>query len=130
MITMHRFTMHLEGGLCMKISKELLKGSTTTLILSLLNSKQMYGYEIIKELESKSNGIFSFKEGTIYPILHSLEEKDLIVSYWGEGTGKRKRKYYKINNQGKEFIQEKKEEWYVFKNAVDEVLSGEKIVWD
>ncbi|MCK1994731.1 PadR family transcriptional regulator [Peribacillus muralis] len=114
----------------MKISKELLKGSTTTLILSLLNSKPMYGYEIIKELESKSNGIFSFKEGTIYPILHSLEEKELILSYWGEGTGKRKRKYYKINNQGKEFIQEKKEEWSVFKNAVDEVLSGEKIVWD
>ncbi len=127
---MHRFTMHLEGGLFMKISKELLKGSTTTLILSLLNSKPMYGYEIIKELESKSNGIFSFKEGTIYPILHSLEEKELIVSYWGEGTGKRKRKYYKINNQGKEFILEKKEEWSVFKNAVDEVLSGEKIVWD
>jgi PadR family transcriptional regulator, regulatory protein PadR len=127
---MHRFTMHLGGGLFMKISKELLKGSTTTLILSLLNSKPMYGYEIIKELESKSNGIFSFKEGTIYPILHSLEEKELIVSYWGEGTGKRKRKYYKINDQGKEFIQEKKEEWSVFKNAVDEVLSGEKIVWD
>lgn len=127
---MHRFTMHLEGGLFMKISKELLKGSTTTLILSLLNSKPMYGYEIIKELESKSNGIFSFKEGTIYPILHSLEEKELIVSYWGEGTGKRKRKYYKINNQGKETIVEKKEEWSVFKNAVDEVLSGEKIVWD
>jgi PadR family transcriptional regulator, regulatory protein PadR len=122
--------MHLGGGLFMKISKELLKGSTTTLILSLLNSKPMYGYEIIKELESKSNGIFSFKEGTIYPILHSLEEKELIVSYWGEGTGKRKRKYYKINNQGKEFIQEKKEEWSVFKNAVDQVLSGEKIVWD
>lgn len=127
---MHRITKYSEGGLFMKISKELLKGSTTTLILSLLNSKPMYGYEIIKELESKSNGIFSFKEGTIYPILHSLEEKELIISYWGEGTGKRKRKYYKINNQGKEFIQEKKEEWYVFKNAVDEVLSGEKIVWD
>lgn len=122
--------MYLEGGLFMKISKELLKGSTTTLILSLLNSKPMYGYEIIKELESKSNGIFSFKEGTIYPILHSLEEKELIVSYWGEGTGKRKRKYYKINNQGKELIQEKKEEWSVFKNAVDEVLGGEKIAWD
>lgn len=129
-ISMHRFTMHLKGGLFMKISKELLKGSTTTLILSLLHSKPMYGYEIIKELESKSNGIFSFKEGTIYPILHSLEEKELIVSYWGEGNGKRKRKYYKINDQGKEFIQEKKEEWSVFKNAVDEVLSGEKIVWE
>lgn len=57
----------------MKVSKELLKGSTSTLILSLLNERPMYGYEMIKELEAKSEGIFSFKEGTIYPILHNLE---------------------------------------------------------
>ncbi|AQY51690.1 PadR family transcriptional regulator [Listeria weihenstephanensis] len=114
----------------MKISKELLKGSTTTLILSLLNSKPMYGYEIIKELEMKSEGIFSLKEGTIYPILHTLEDKGFIISYWGEGQGKRKRKYYNINEKGKEFIQEKKEEWSIFKTAVDEVLKGEKTVCD
>jgi PadR family transcriptional regulator, regulatory protein PadR len=120
----------IKGGVFMKISKELLKGSTSTLILSLLNSKQMYGYEIIKELEKKSDGIFSFKEGTIYPILHNLEDKGLIVSYWGEGNGNRKRKYYKINDKGKKFIQEKKEEWSSFKTAVDRVLNGEKILWD
>ena len=114
----------------MKVSKELLKGSTATLILSLLNEKPMYGYEMIKELEAKSEGIFSFKEGTIYPILHNLEGKELIVSYWGEGNVNRKRKYYKINEQGKAFIKEKKEEWNVFKDAVDGVLNGEKVVWD
>ncbi|KGL39220.1 PadR family transcriptional regulator [Listeria newyorkensis] len=114
----------------MKISKELLKGSTTTLILSLLHSKPMYGYEIIKELERKSEGIFSLKEGTIYPLLHTLEDKGLIISYWEEGQGKRKRKYYNINEKGKEFIKEKKEEWSIFKTAVDEVLKGEKTVCD
>jgi PadR family transcriptional regulator, regulatory protein PadR len=129
MITMHRNSMYWRETV-MKISKELLKGSTTTLILSLLNSKPMYGYEIIKELEMKSEGIFSFKEGTIYPILHTLEDKGLIISYWEEGHGKRKRKYYNINGKGKEFIKEKLEEWSIFKTAVDEVLKGEKIVWD
>ncbi|WP_273852127.1 PadR family transcriptional regulator [Guptibacillus spartinae] len=114
----------------MKVSKELLKGSTTTLILSLLHTKPRYGYEIIKELELKSDGIFCFKEGTIYPILHTLEKKGLIASFWGEGTGKRKRKYYKLNESGRELIQEKKEEWSVFKNAVDQVLHGEKSVWE
>ncbi|KIL16499.1 PadR family transcriptional regulator [Bacillus safensis] len=114
----------------MKVSKELLKGSTATLILSLLNERPMYGYEMIKELEAKSEGIFSFKEGTIYPILHNLEAKEFIISYWGEGSGNRKRKYYKINEQGKALIQEKKEEWNVFKHAVDGVLNGEKIAWD
>ncbi|MDT2045898.1 PadR family transcriptional regulator [Priestia aryabhattai] len=114
----------------MKINKELLKGSTSTLILSLLDSKPMYGYEIIKVLDLNSDGIFSFKEGTIYPILHNLENKGFIVSYWGEGNGNRKRKYYKINDSGKEFVKEKKKEWSVFKSAVDRVVDGEKIVWD
>ncbi|WGG44781.1 PadR family transcriptional regulator [Rossellomorea sp. DA94] len=114
----------------MKISKELLKGSTTTLILSLLDAKPMYGYEIIKELELKSDGIFNMKEGTIYPILHTLEDKGFILSYWEEGSGKRKRKYYKLNDSGREFIQEKKAEWSTFKQAVDQVLNGEKSVWE
>ncbi|MDT3702183.1 MAG: helix-turn-helix transcriptional regulator, partial [Thermincola sp.] len=47
----------------MKINKELLKGSTAILILSLLERQDMYGYEMIKEIEKRSNGVFSFKEG-------------------------------------------------------------------
>lgn len=113
----------------MKINKELLKGSTSTLILSLLNSRAMYGYEIIKVMEIKSNGIFSFKEGTLYPILHSLEADGLIEAYWSEGDGGRKRKYYKLTDKGRLFMEEKKEEWSTFKSAVDEVLWGEKIIW-
>ena len=113
----------------MKVSKELLKGSTATLILSLLNEKPMYGYEMIKQLESKSEGIFSFKEGTIYPILHTLRERIHCVLL-GRREWQSKRKYYKINEQGKAFMKEKKEEWTVFKDAVDGVLNGEKVVWD
>ncbi len=77
----------------MKINKELLKGSTTILILSLLNRKNMYGYEMIKEIEERSKGIFSFKEGTLYPILHSLENENFIEAYWDEGEGKRNGKW-------------------------------------
>lgn len=106
----------------MKINKELLKGSTATLILSLLDSKPMYGYEIIKEIDKKSNGIFNFKEGTLYPILHSLEADEIIEAYWSEGEGARKRKYYKITDKGKLYIKEKKEEWATFRTAVDKVL--------
>lgn len=58
----------------MKVNKELLKGSTSILILSLLNNRPMYGYELIRVMEEKSNGVFSLKEGTLYPLLHSLEK--------------------------------------------------------
>ena len=106
----------------MKINKELLKGSTTTLVLNLLNSRPMYGYEIIKVIEAKSNGIFSFKEGTLYPILHSLEADSMIDAYWNDSTEGRKRKYYKITDKGRLHMEEKKEEWSIFSKTVDKVL--------
>ena len=83
------------GGEFLKINSELIKGSTDMLVLSLLEEKTMYGYEIIKEMENKSEGIFELKEGTLYPLLHKLEDEGLLESQWGSGEGKRKRKYYR-----------------------------------
>ena len=106
----------------MKINKELLKGSTTVLILSLLNRKDMYGYEMIKEMEERSKNIFSFKEGTLYPILHSLENENYIEDYWDSSNRKRKRKYYKITDAGKKVLLEKEKEWKLFSSTVNIVL--------
>lgn len=113
---------------CVKIDKELLKGSTEILILTLLKEQSMYGYQIIKELEKKSSGVFSFKEGTLYPILHSLEGKEVIESFWSEGENNRKRKYYRLTEKGKTYMKEKEDQWVIFRSAVDRVL-WEEIVW-
>ena len=107
----------------MKINKELARGSTTMLVLNLLQYKNMYGYQIIKELSEKSENVFELKEGTLYPILHSLEEKNLITSYWDETSGK-KRKYYSITKEGRKHLEEKKAEWKVFSNGINAVLGG------
>lgn len=108
----------------MKINKELLKGSTELLVLSVLEDKNMYGYEMIRKLKEKSESIFEFKEGTLYPILHKLEEKKLISSYWEEIDGK-KRKYYFITKEGKRQLHSKKEEWKIFSAKVNQVIGGE-----
>ena len=97
----------------MKVSRELLKGSTNMLVLSLLENENMYGYQMIKKLSEKSQNVFEFQEGTLYPILHSLEEKNYISSYW-DNTGAKKRKYYSITKTGKKHLQEKKNEWKTF----------------
>ncbi|MCI7443763.1 MAG: helix-turn-helix transcriptional regulator [Clostridium sp.] len=110
----------------MKINKELLKGSTTMLVLTLLKKRPMYGYEIIKNMELKSKGIFSFKEGTLYPILHTLEEEELVNSFWNEGENSRKRKYYEITKKGNEFLNEKQEEWKLFTNTVNGIMFREE----
>lgn len=107
----------------LKIDKELMKGSTTLLILNLLDKENLYGYQLIKKLSEESENIFNLKEGTLYPILHGLEEKGFISSYWDDTTGK-KRKYYSITKQGKKQLKESKEEWKVFSGAVNKVIGG------
>ena len=105
----------------MAIDKSLISGSTSMLILRLLEDKDMYGYEMIETLEARSNNVFTLKAGTLYP-LHSLEEKDFLTSYESEVNGK-VRKYYSITKGGKKYLRSKKEEWQEYQTAVVNVLS-------
>lgn len=105
----------------MKISKELIKGSTSTLVMSVLKKGDLYGYKIIKEIELQSESVFEFKEGTLYPILHALEKENFLESYWDESEG-RKRKYYHLTRKGHKQLEEKQEEWKVFSTSVNKVL--------
>ena len=107
----------------MKIDRELLKGSTNLLVLELLKNENMYGRQMIIELKKKSEDVFEFGEGTLYPILHSLEEKGFINSYWDESTAK-KRKYYTLTEKGKKQLKAKEEEWHIFSSGVNKVLGG------
>lgn len=93
------------------------------LVLSLLEKENMYGYQMIKEISKESNNVFELQEGTLYPILHRLEEKGFITSYWDE-TGTKKRKYYSITKKGKKQLKERKEEWKIFSNGINQVLGG------
>lgn len=106
----------------MAIDKTLIQGSLAMLILRLLEEKDMYGYEMIETLRGKSNNVFELKAGSLYPLLHSLEEKNFVTSYEDDSTGKT-RKYYHLSSEGKRFLKEKKEEWEVYSTAVCSVLT-------
>ena len=112
------------GGIEMAISKELLKGTTTLLILQLLNEKDQYGYELTKALEQRTDNLFTLKEGTLYPILHALENEGMIEAYWEDTQSARKRKYYRITEAGKKGLKEKKEEWQLYSEGVRKVIGG------
>lgn len=106
----------------MAINKELMKGSTAMLLLSVISKEDMYGYKIIKELELRSENVFCLKEGTLYPVLHTLEEDGLVTSYWVD-VENRKRKYYHITRKGKNQLKEKREEFQTYSKAVEHVLN-------
>ena len=73
---------------------ELIKGSSESLLLCLVGQQPMYGYQIIREVERRSQGHFKFKEGTLYPALHRLEKAGLVVGRWQMLPGGRQRRYY------------------------------------
>lgn len=109
--------------------KKMLKGNTVVLILSMLEREPMYGYQMIKEIERVSDGVFKFKEGTLYPILHSLETKKMIESYWWGQEGSRQRKYYRLTSKGRAELKKQRQEWAAFRSAVDKIVQGEEFAW-
>lgn len=107
------------------INKEVLKGHIDTIILSLLHTKEMYGYELAKYVREKSEEQFELKEGTLYLSLKRLENNKWITSYWGDeqGPGGR-RKYYKLTPLGEEGFEEKRKEWQFIKKIIDKFIEG------
>ena len=108
------------------MDKGLIGGSTVLMLLSLISRKDKYGYEIIKERKEKSDNTFNFKEGTLYPVLHRMENNGLIKSYRKEAENGKERKYYSITNLGKERLEEEKLQWEKFTVSVGKVIGGGK----
>ena len=108
----------------MKADKNLLSGSTTLLVLSLLSTGDKYGYEMIAELDARSDHTFTLKEGTLYPILHGLENQGAVKSYTRETPAGRVRKYYRITKKGLKALEEQKKEWVEFSEKVNAILAG------
>jgi len=102
--------------------RELMKGSTDSLLLCLIGQQPMYGYQIIKELERRSQGYFKFKEGTLYPALHRLERVGLIRGEWQTLPSGQQRKYYHITNKGLLSLVEKRSQWQDFLVAMNLII--------
>lgn len=108
----------------MTINKNLITGSTTMLILKLLDEKDMYGYQMIETLADKSDDTFSLKAGTLYPLLHNLEDQGMVSSYEENADSGRVRKYYSITKKGRGMLAEKENEWRSYVAAINQVLKG------
>jgi DNA-binding PadR family transcriptional regulator len=113
----------------MTIQEQMRKGTTTVIILNLLAEveRPMYGYEIIKELETRSEGFFRFKEGLIYPRLHELEKQGLLRSEWHGEQGTRRRKFYAITAEGNRRLEEELQGWRALSKHVNQLLGVETV---
>jgi len=98
---------------------DLLKGSSNSLLLCLIEQQPMYGYQIVKVLEARSQGYFKFKEGTLYPALYRLEKSGLITGQWQMLANGRQRRYYYITDKGRSKLAVEKVQWQDFLTAMN-----------
>ena len=104
------------------MDSELLKGTLSLLMLALLSRKSMYGYEIAATVHRDTDGAFTWREGSLYPSLHKMEQGGLIVGAWEEKETGRKRRYYTITEQGQAALKEKRQSWTELCRAVNAIL--------
>jgi PadR family transcriptional regulator, regulatory protein PadR len=114
------------GGGGMTISADLIRGHLDAIILRLLIEKDRYGYELIKEIGLRTAGRLEIKEATLYAAIQRLERNKCIVSYSGQITHGRERKYYRPTPSGSAYYREKQLEWLEIKNVIDGVLEEER----
>ena len=108
------------------ISSDIIRGHLDAIILKLIIEKDRYGYEISKEIGSRTNNQFEIKEATLYAVFQRLEKNEYIVSYSGQITHGRKRKYYKVTALGREYFEEKASEWEITKEIINLFMEDEK----
>ncbi len=104
-----------------RIGGELLKGHITTMILAILGDRPRHGYDIMRTLSDRTEGVFDLGQGTIYPLLYSLEEQGLIHSATQMVDGRRRR-VYSLTSAGRKHGQERKAQWRVFQEAMNRVI--------
>jgi len=123
----HRDNMYLsyQGGVF--LDKEIMRGSIDILLLSLVNTRDMYGYEMVKELKVSSHELYNMSEGTLYPALKRLENKNWLHSYWSEADNNARRKYYRITEDGKKELTRKLQEWQKVDSLIK--LCSEGMTW-
>lgn len=108
----------------MSLRDQIRKGSTELVLLTLLQERPMYGYEISQEMSRMSDGYFEMKEGLLYPTLHRLQKEGLLSSQWQKTENERRRKYYAITAAGRERLKEQSAEWQTFMHKLQEIINS------
>jgi PadR family transcriptional regulator PadR len=107
------------------VKAELLKGNTPTLILAVLRDGPLHGYGIAREIERRSKSALQFRESTLYPSLHALEQDGLVVGEWQTAAEGRSKRVYTLTPRGHTALQERTRAWNRFNEAIRTVLEGD-----
>ena len=108
----------------MKVTKDLVAAAATPMVLGILSEGESYGYAILKRINELSGGELDWTEGLLYPLLHRLERLNYVESSWQSVAGERRRKYYRITDNGLVELAEQRRQWNTVVDALKEVWPG------
>jgi transcriptional regulator len=111
---------HMRG-----LDRQLKKGSTELLVLSLVEVRARHGYEIGKLIETRSGGALSFNVASLYPLLYRLEARGLIEGRWVEKPSQRRRRYYRLTAAGRKMLRMQQGAWAAFVEAMKRITEAE-----
>ena len=105
-----------------QFAKDLAAGSYDLIVLDVLRDGPAYGYEIRRRIFEQSRQTILWREGTLYQVLHHLEEQGLVVSFWRTPRPGRERRYYRLTARGQRAWQLRRHQWRAFTAAVNALL--------
>ena len=104
--------------------RQLVRGTTTLLILSLLAEEPMHGYRLVKQLQVRCGGNMGFREGGVYPLLYSLEANGCLKAAWARGASGRRQKVYRVTAKGERLRRQRLERWQALVRGMELALGG------
>lgn len=107
------------------VNSDLIRGNVITIILNCLSENDRYGYDILREIEEKTKGLYKLKQPTLYSCLKRLEQQGFITSYLGSltDTGGRQRRYYSLTDKGRDYLLKEKREYEFSRSILDKLVS-------
>ena len=105
-----------------RLSKQMLDGNVETMLMAVLEAGPSYGYALVKELNARAAGLLKLGEGTVYPVLHRMEEKGLVAAKWRKAENGRERKYYHLSPAGKTALARNRSQWDQLASAMGRIL--------
>jgi PadR family transcriptional regulator PadR len=106
------------------MEQQLLRGVATTLVLLILRDGPSYGYDLVQQMSARSNHLLTFGEGTVYPLLYSLEQQEMVSGSWQQPPGGRRRRMYRLTAAGRRELTRRLADWHRFEQGMRHALRG------
>jgi len=105
-----------------EFARNLAAGTYDLIVLDVLCGEPNYGYGILKQIFEQSKHTIRWRQGTLYPVLHRLEDRGLVASEWKGPKHGRQRRYYRLTTRGQRTWREQRDQWRTFHHAINALL--------